>query len=488
VSVFGFAQKKNIKLKSADLITADEENPGITIGLGHVFLEVDGATLQCKKVHLYNADDFLEAFGDVVLKQGDTITQTSKYIQYDGKTKQSLSWGNVILKNQTMTLETDTLHFDRVAQQLFYKSGATIKDDTNVLESIEGNFYLNTNKFQAISDVVITNPDYVLKSNHLDYFTDSGLTYLYGKTTITGEENFIYCEKGFYDTKADISHFTKNAYILYKDRRIDADSLYYDRNRGFASASKNIIMRDTVNKITLKGDYSEYYRKKDSAFVVKKAVAITQTEKDSVYIHGDTILLTGKPEKRIIRAYHHVKFFKPDISGKCDSIHSNQATGLLQMFKKPVLWTENGQITGKYIHLLTNTETEKLDSLKVLGDAFLIQKDSIDGFNQIKGRNMYSKFANNEIVSSDFIGNAEMIFYIREDDLKKSLFGIAKTTCSRFLFSFKDKKIQTIRAFVDEEGHTYPPEDLPENSRKLKDFIWRESERPKTKDDIFIID
>jgi lipopolysaccharide export system protein LptA len=488
VSTILFAQDKRISITHADFLETDEENyPDATIGLGNVFIEVDGATLRCKKAILYNKNNYLQALGDVILNQGDTIIQTSKYIEYDGQTKQSLSWGDVILKNETMTLKTDTLQFDRVAQQLYYKHHATIEDDTNVLESKTGNYFLNESKFQAETDVVITNPDYILKSNHLDYYTNSGLAYLYGKSTITGKESFIYCEKGFYDTKADISHFTKNAYILYKDRRIDGDSLYYDRRRGFASASRNIIMTDTVNKTILKGNYAEYYRKKDSAFVVNRAVAITKTEKDSIFIHGDTLLFTGKPDKRIVRAYHHVKFFKPDMSGKCDSLHSDQATGLLRMFKKPILWTENGQVTGNFIHLLSNVKTEKLDSMKVLGNAFMIQKDTIDGFNQIKGRDMFAKFANNKIKTVDFVGNGETLTYLRDDETT-DLIGIAKTTCSKFHIEFVKQQITEIRYLVNEDGKTYPPSELPENARKLKDFIWREDERPLTKDDIFIKD
>lgn len=489
ISLNLFSQDKKISIKHADFFEIDEENfPGATIGLGNVFIEVDGATLMCKKVIYYEADNYLQAVGDATLNQGDTIIQTSKYIEYDGQTKQSLSWGDVVLKNQTMTLKTDTLHFDRVAQQLFYNSHGVIEDATNILESETGNYFLNEHKFQAQTDVIITNPDYVLNSNHLDYYTDTGKAYLFGKTTIKGKESFIYAEKGYYDTKADISHFVKNAYILYNDRRIDGDSLYYDRKKGFASATNNIIMTDTINHTILKGNYAEYYQHKDSAFVVNRAVAITKTENDSIYIHGDTLLFTGKPDKRIIRAYHHVKFFKPDLSGKCDSLFSDQAAGLLKMFRKPVLWTENGQITGKLIHILSNTKTEKLDSLKVLENAFLIQKDSIDGFNQIKGRDMFAKFEDNEIRTVDFIGNGEILSYLRKDNPKKDLIGISITTCSKFHVEFLNKEINKIRFFTNEEGKTYPPSELPKNARKLRNFIWRNDERPKTKEDIFIRD
>ncbi len=486
--VFLFSQK-TIHIKSADITTKDEANfPGAVILLGNVFVEVDGATLQCKKALVYGEDEFLEAVGNVILKQGDTITQTSKYINYDGKTKQALSWGNVVLKNKSMTLTTDTLHFDRAQQLLFYKNKGVIVDKVNKLTSVSGYYYLPIHKFTAQTDVKITHPDYLLNSKHLDYFTKTGLAYLFGKSTIKGKDSFIYGEKGFSDTNAGQSYFTKNAYILYNDRRIDADSLYYDKKRAFASATNHIVMTDTINKMILKGNYAEYYRRLDSAFMVKKAVAITKTEKDSLYMHGDTILLTGKPKNRIVRAYHNVKFFKEDLQGKCDSIHSNTKKGILKMFKNPVLWTENGQITGDLIVVKNDTLGQKIDSLKVLGNAFMIKKDTIKGFNQIKGRDMFAKFKDNQIKTVDFVGNGEVLAYLREDTPKKELFGITKTTCAKLRFIFKDKKIVSGIFYNDEETFTYPPSKLPENARKLKGFLWREDERPKDKDAIFLKD
>jgi lipopolysaccharide export system protein LptA len=481
------AQQKRINIVHADNSTIDEEKyPGATILLGNVYIEHEGISMRSKKAIHYRKNNILRAFGDVVLNQGDTITQTSRYVQYNGNTKKATSWGNVILKDQLMTLTTDTLYFERSKQLLYYKSGATIKDDENILESKEGNYFLETSKFQALSDVVLTNPEYVLKSNHLDYFTNNGQAFLHGPSTITGKDNFIYTEKGFYDTKNNISHFTKNSRIEYKDRTIKADSLYYDRNTEFASATQHIQIKDTVNNSIIRGNYGEIFQKLDSAFVIGRAVAITEMDKDSMYVHGDTLLVTGKPENRIIRAYHHVKFFKSDLSGKCDSIHTNQKTGLTQLFKDPILWSQDSQITGDTIHLISNPKTEKMDSLKVLRNAFIVQKDSA-GYNQIKGRNILGKFIDNDLQDVNVIGNAESIFYVRNDS-DNSLIGIDKTTSSSINFKFKDSQIQSSKSITMPDGGTYPLSEFPENVRILRGFIWREDERPLTKDDIFIND
>ena len=487
ITVVVNAQQKRIQIIHADnSIQNEEKYPGATILLGNVFIEHEGFTLRSKKAIHYRQNNILKAFGDVVLNQGDTISQTSTYVEYNGNSKKAVSWGNVILKDQLMTLSTDTLFFNRKKQLLYYHSGATIKDDENILTSKLGNYYLENSKFMAESDVVITNPEYVLESNHLDYYTNNGQAFLYGPSTITSKDNKIYTEKGFYDTKINVSHFTKNSKIEYNDRTITADSLYYDRNTGFASATKNIIIKDTTNHSVIKGNYAELFQKQDSAFVVGRAVAITEIEKDSMFIHGDTLLITGQIKKRIVRAFPNVKFFKSDLSGKCDSLHSNQVTGLTQLIRNPVLWSQESQITGDSIHLISNPKTEKLDSLKVLKNVFIIQKDSV-GYNQIKGRNLFGKFIDNDLQIIDIIGNAESIFYVR-DDTDNSLIGIDKATCSTINIRLKDNKILSTKCNTQPTGDTNPPSKFPENARKFRGFIWREDERPLTKDAIFNTD
>jgi len=486
ISIVCAAQGKRIQIIHSDNSSIDEVNlPGATILLGNIVIRHQGIKLNCKKAIHYKNANFIKAYGDVVLNQGDSIIQTSQYTEYDGNNQQALSWGNVVIKDPKMTLSTDTLNFDRSKQLLYYKYGATIKDSINILTSDIGNYYLENNKFQALSDVQLTNPDYVLESNHLDYYTDSGKAFLYGSSTITSDKNFIYCEKGFYDTKQNVSHFTKNARIEYDDKEIKADSLFYNRNLGFASATKNISIIDTLNNSVLKGHYAEFFEKQDSAFVIDRAVAISNTDKDSLFIHGDTILATGKPERRIIRAFHHVKFFKSDLSGKCDSIHSDQGIGLTQMFKNPILWSNKSQITGDTIKLLNNIETNQLDSLKVLQNAFIIDKDSI-GFNQIKGRNLYGKFEDSDLRFVNIVGNSEVIHFVRNE--QGNLIGIEKTTCSEIHFVIKDGNIQSSKFINQPDGQTYPPSQLPENARKLRGFLWREIEKPRSKYDIFLTD
>ena len=484
------AQNKKIKILSSDISTVDEEKyPGATILIGNVKIAHEGATLDCKRALLYKEKNIFKAVGEVVIEQGDTIIQYSDFTNYNGNTKIVKSWGNVEVNDKEMKLSTDTLYFDRIKQKLYYPSKGKIKDPKNTLTSNRGTYFLADKKFSAKSKVHVVNPDNTLDSDHLDYYTNSKLAYLYGPSTITNlkDSTRIYSEKGFYNTNTDVSYFVKNTKLFSKEKTLYADSLYYNKAKGFASANNNIKMIDTIQQSVIKGNYAEIYEFKDSTFVTDKAVAISIIEKDSMFIHGDYIVATGKPEERIVRTYNNVKIFKSDLQGKCDSIHSSQVTRLTRMFKNPVLWANNSQITGDTIQFLNKEVTNEIDSLKVLNNAFMISKDSIDPeiFNQIKGRNIYGKFINNDLTFIKVHGNAESLYYNRNEKSQK-LETVTKEVASDIEFKFDNNEIIETKYLKQTEGITYPPSEFPDIEKRFNGFIWREDEQPKSKEDIFI--
>jgi lipopolysaccharide export system protein LptA len=485
MGMFSHAQNKKIIIEYSDFADRNQtEIPDAVLLTGNVRAIHDGAILYCNKAYLFTKENYIKAYGNVRIVQGDTITMTSTYAEYNGESKLAYAQGNVVMQSPSSTLRTETFYFDRNKQLAYYVSGGTITDEDNVLKSIAGTYVVPRKMYQFRREVVITNQGYIIKSNHLDYYENVGHAYLFGPSTITSEENYIYTEKGFYDTKKNLSHFVKNSYIRYNNRLIEGDSLYYDRNIEFASATRNVKVTDSINNSIVKGHYGEVYREKDSLIMTKRAVAMTVTEQDTLYTHGKYLVLTGKPEQRIVRAYPNVRFFKTDMSGKCDSLHSSQETGLTKLIGRPILWNYENQMTGEIMHLISNKETEKLDSLKVINNTFIVSKDTLGtGFNQVKGQFLYGKFRDNKMYEVDVVKNTEVIYYMRNDD--QELIGINKSVCSSLNMTLDDNEIDTITFIQQVDGEIYPEDELPENARKLKDFIWREDERIKDKDDIF---
>lgn len=483
---FGYAQKaKKIIIENSDFAEKNENLlPGTALLTGNVRVNHDGVVMTCNKAYYFESENYIKAFGNVQMVQGDTLFLNSKYAEYNGNVKQAYATGEVVMRSPESTLVTDTIHFDRVSQEAYYESYGTVTNRDNVLKSKSGRYFVTQKKFKFNSEVTIVNPKYVIKTNHLDYYTSSGHSYLFGPSTIKSKKDFIYTENGFYNTKKNTGHFLDKSYIKYNDRRIQADSLYFDRNKDFASGTRNVKVTDTVNKGIIKGHYGEIYKQKDSLFITKHAVAVNLMEKDSVYIHAKKIMITGTEGNRIIRGFKNARWYKKDMSGKCDSIHSNQKSALTKLIGNPILWNFDKQLTGDVMHLIGNNKTEKLDSLKVLNNAFIISKDTVgEGYNQVKGANLYGKFKDNALKNADIIKNTELIFYLRND--KNELVGIDKKVCSKISLELNKNKIETMTFYKTVDGNIYPEKDLPENARKLRGFVWRGDERINTLDDLF---
>ena len=148
-------------------------------------------------------------------------------------------------------------------------------------------------------------------------------------------------------------------------------------------------------------------------YITRKALVISEVDGDSLYIHGKKIMVTGKIGERIVRAYPNAKIFKKDMQSKCDSIHSSQITGVTQLVGKPIMWSGQSQMTGENIHILANIKTEKMDSLKVFNNAFIIEKDTLgNGYNQVKGKILKGKFINNKLNNVNLYQNTEVIYYV----------------------------------------------------------------------------
>ena len=476
---------KKILVEHSDFFDVNQiEAPDAALLTGNVRVNHDGIIMTCNKAYYFQKENYIKAFGNVQLVQGDTLFLNSKYAEYNGDMKIAFATGDAKMRSPESTLVTDTINFDRNTQEVFYKTKGTITNRDNTLISKSGKYYVAEKKFQFLTAVTITNPKYVMKSNHLDYYSNSGHSYLFGPSTITSKANFIYTEKGFYDTKKNVSHFLRKSYIKYDDRLIEGDSLYYDRNREFASATRNVKITDSINRGIVKGHYAELYKNQDSMYVTKRAVAVNFVDNDSVYIHGKKMMVTGKEGNRIIRAFNNVRFYKTDMSGKCDSIHSNSKISLTKLIGNPILWNGESQITGDVMHLIGNNTTKKLDSLKVLNNTFIVSKDTLGtGFNQIKGQNLYGKFLEGKLHDVDIIKNTEVIYYMRNET--NDLIGINKNVSSKINILFDKNDIETITFFKQVDGDIYPEKDLPENARKLKGLVWRGDERIRSKEDIF---
>lgn len=503
-------EPKIIEIRKAGGSTQDQEAfPGANILFKNeetrVLLFHEGALIESDLAYFYSKDNYFKAVGNVIFTQGDSLKMTCKTIEYDGKTQIALADGDVFLKRPDMSLTTEKLNLDRIRNEAFYNTKGVIVDSASTLTSNLGRYYMDQKKYRFTSNVTIDNPDYQVNSDQLDYYTELNQAYLFGNSRIEGDAYTIECERGFYDLDREKGVFKKNATLYYDNKIIRGDSLYFESEKDYAAATKNVSIVDSLNNSVITGHYGEIFKARDSAIITRRALAINIIDQDSLFIHADTLVATGPKERRILRAYYDVRILKSDLRGRSDSLYLDESIGLTKLINKPltkqqeqvfteadrnknnpVLWFDKSQMSGNEVLLISDTETNKLDSLKINGNVFIIEKDTLsaEGFNQIKGGVLDGAFKEGKLDNIVITKNTEMVYYLYNDD-DLQLIGIDKTTCSALSMSFLDGEINDITFLVAPTGDVYPEEELPKNDRTLKGFVWRKEERPETLNDLF---
>jgi lipopolysaccharide export system protein LptA len=453
--------------------------------IGNVIFEHDGALMYCDSALVNEETNSVEAFGNIHIRMSDTLNLYGNKLNYYGDTRTAEVIENVKLIDRQTTLSTDRLLFDRNTQIASYISGGRIISKETRLTSKKGYYHTDVKQFFFKEDVVLKNPKNTMNSDTLMYNTVSEIAYFLGPTIIKGRnnKNYMYCENGWYNTKTDVSRFSKNALVVNGDQRLTGDSLYYDKKNDFGKVFNNIVITDTVNKIIIQGDYAEYSKGKGYSMVTGRAQAILIDAKDSLFLHSDTLYSTMDKEQKTkdLFAYHHAKFYRHDLQGASDSIIYRFSDSTILLYKMPVLWTDNNQLTADSIHIITSHE--KVKQLMLYNSAFIISKDSSISFNQIKGKNMVGFFSDNQLRQINVTGNAETLYFVREDD--KTLIGINKAIAGNMHIYLEDKKIRGITYIGNPTATLFPEKEITPQEQLLKDFKWRGDQRPMNKTEIF---
>jgi lipopolysaccharide export system protein LptA len=472
-----------IILENADSLVHSKLRPEFQRLIGNVVLTHDTTTLYCDSAYLNDAQNFVLAYGNVHIKVSDTLNLFGDSLNYDGNTRLAKVWSNVRLIDNQTTLTTDTLSFDRSTEIAKYDYWGKIVNDKNILVSKHGYYYTTPKQFFFKEKVTVINPDYVMHSDTMMYNTVSEVAYFYGPTTIKGEEDSIFCENGWYNTREDIARFRKNGWIYHLDQALTGDSLYYERKTGLGQAFMHAVIIDTVQKAFISGNYGELQRKKGYAYMVDSTLVKMIDKKDTLFMHSDTVYATFDTSNKIktIRCNYKVKFFRKDLQGMCDSLSYHGSDSTMFLYHNPVLWSEKNQLTADSIKL--TILKSQIDSMVLYSNAFIISRDDTNKYNQVKGRDMVGFFNNNQLYKIKVKGNSETIYFGREED--GSLIGITRIYASDMLIFVENNQIVTITYIVEPKSVTYPEKDISPHDLKLKGFKWIEDKRPVTRFDIF---
>ncbi len=478
-----FSQKsKRIEILNADeLIFQQTHNEDFKRLIGHVKFKHENAIMDCDSAHFYSNFNSIEAFGHVHINQNDSIHLYSDYLKYNGINKIAYTRRNIKLLHQQATLLTDSLDYDRNTNIAKYYTKGIIYNNEDTLTSNYGYYYSNNKDFYPVKNVVVRNPEFKMYADSLRYNTEQDKAFFMVPTTVITDSSELYCENGWYSVQTDIGHFIKNAYLKSKAHELYGDTLFYDKHSGIGEAFHQIEMIDTTNNTIIRGDYGKYFELLDSGIVTKNALFIQVNDEDSLFLHADTLMTmpdTSKTHNTFI-AFHHVKYYKTDLQGKCDSLSYSLTDSIIRMYYEPVIWSDNYQLTANYIEALTNSNG--IREIQLFNTGLIIQQQDTNKYDQIKGKKIIAHFKDNEIYKVNVYGNAQSVYYPKDGD---TFIGMNNAQSTDMVIRIDNREVQTVTFLNAPEGTLFPLKKTDKSI--LPGFLWLDNLRPYHKDEIFI--
>lgn len=503
-----------VYLEHSETLSFDEElHPDAQLLKGNVIFRHDSAFMYCDSAYFYEKTNSLDAFGHVRFVQGDTLRGFGDVLYYDGNTRFAKLRQNVRLEHFSTILTTDSLNYDRNADLAWYFADGQIVDSLNTLTSHWGQYTPSDNQAVFKTNVYLVNDKFSLTADSLRYNTSTNVANLVGPTDIVyEEETHIHSNLGWYNTKTEYSELWQRSVVENEDgTRMTGDTIFYDKQLGFGKAIGNVELTDSVEKITLYGNYCEAFEKEERAFATDSALLVDWSDDDYTYMHADTLFTEQVKERlfslvprdsilidsvlcaqspdtmwrdtdyRFVRAYYGVRVYRYDAQAVCDSLVYFSKDSTMMMFGTPVCWNDDNQMSADQMTIFV--KNGDVDYFYGLGNAISVQKESQIRFDQLAGKEIYGYVTDGELRQIYVKGNAQTIVFPTEDD--GSFVGMNKTESSYVRLFLKDKKIDRVVFTSATSGTLYPLEGLSDSQTHLSSFFWAEQERPVKPGDVF---
>lgn len=483
-------RKSLVFLERSNVIRFDQEVlPDIQVLEGNVVLRHEGALLYCDSAHLNQKTNSFEAFGYVRMVQGDTLVVTAENLLYDGNRKTAYLRYDVRLRNRNVTLETDSMTYERDSNLGYYICGGRMNDGRTTLVSRHGYYHTDTKVAELKYEVSGYNEDSRIESDTLTYNTETKIAGLVGPTVIYNQDHkdpdsvltVIHSDLGWYDTEKDQAELLNHSLVVHDSHNlITGDTIFYDNRNGYGELFHNIEMNDTANHMMLCGHYGFYQENDEIALVTDSACFINYDRPDTVFAHADTLYSFAVDTNKVALAYHNGRIYSKQYQAVSDSIVFNTVDSITHLMKIPILWSDSVQVTGDTVRIYP--KGEKLDYAHVIGNATIVQQLDSIRFNQICGKDILAFLADTSLEHIEVLGNAESIFFPQDNG---RFIGLNHMTSSSMFAYFNGGELHRINVFPQPHAVLYPMEKINDNMMKLANFTWQIDTRPKDRDDIF---
>jgi lipopolysaccharide export system protein LptA len=482
----------------------------IQILAGNVRLKQGNSIFECDSCVINKRLNLFEAWGNVHIDDSDTSDIYSDHLRYLTDRKIAYLDGNVKLTDGKGVLTTPTLEYDVNTKVGIYRNGGRVVNKETVLTSEEGFYYADLKDVYFKKNVKLKDPQYDLNADSLLYNTGTEIVRFIAETVVkdsTGRT--IRTREGYYDKRTGKAEFGQNPIISDKDIQATGQRIISDDSTGITQILGKGIIIDTAGKRTVIADTIFYNKKNESFLAFAKPLMIIEQEEDSIFIRADTLFSaklsdlyarkdsvikkdtlrgvkvidtkTKDSTDRYFEAFRHVRIFSDSLQAVCDSMFYSFRDSVFRLFDDPVVWSNESQITGDTIYLFT--KNKKADRMQVFKNSFIASLVKPEIFNQVKSIRMDAYFIDGSIDSVRARGAAECIYYIQDED--SAFTGINQSNADLMDVYFREKELQRVVFRTAVKGTIWPMKQKTPQEMRLREFNWRDAERPKTKYEMF---
>lgn len=463
--------------------------PDAQIVKGNVHFLHEGAHLWCDSAYFYQASNSVKAFGHVRLKQGDTLTLTCEWAAYDGASQKMQARKNVVLKHRRQTLYTDSLDYDRLYDYAYFFEGGRLVDGQDKLVSDWGEYHTDSREARFFYNVKLTGKDRVITTDTLHYDTRTSVAHVLGPSVVKSKTGVINTSDGFFNTKSDQATLYGRSTVVDKKKELTADSLFHNDKTGQNRAFGKVVYVDKANKQMLNCEKLIYNEKTGTGFAIQDVLAKDYSQKDTLYAHADTMRIytfniNTDSVYRKVHCYPRVRAYRIDIQAVCDSLVFHSKDSCATLYKGPVAWSGNRQISGTEMQVFFRDSTVRF--AHVIGNALSVEQTNDNKyFNQLASKEQMAYFVEGKVRRNVAVGNVQSVFFpVDEKDSSLVMMNYLETDTMRMFIS-PERKLEKIWTNKG-TGTCYPMSQIPPGKSELPNFMWLDEIRPKSPADVMV--
>ena len=529
---------RKIYLEHADTIAFDKRRDQERQVLrGQVLFRQDSVWMRCDSAYFYQSRNSFKAFSHVHLWEGDTLKMWCDSLAYDGEAMQGELFDHVVMFHNDTQLNTDYLIYYKNEGKVHYPDGGWIADPENHLLSDLGWYYteirlavfqkqvemrhydyedcLNKPKYPDPDDENFK-PKFILYSDTLQYSFLSKDAWILGPSRIESDSATLFSDLGTFNTDSEEVWLYNRSLAVGRGRSVTADTMFYDKKLGIGEAWGQFVAFDTLQHVSVQGDYCHYVESPQVLTITQNALAKEFSTPDTLFLHADTLRSYTAYRTRVVRipaplpidslqpveedkivtfldtihyltCHFNVRYFREDLQGVCDSLNYNHTDSLITFVGNPVMWNGQYQITGDTIFAY-RAPLQGLDRVLIHDNAFLaLRHDSIH-YDQISGSALICYFDSSRLQRMDMSGNVQTIFYPEEEDRKngvKVLIGLNQVIGNYLSIWFKQQKMDHLKIWPQPIGSLTPLPLVTDDILYLDHFRWMDYLRPTSPEDVF---